>query len=152
MITHEEILETELSSSISVIKNEMSNSSNLEKISNLLSSINTLLEFCLKELLKNGKIKVGIFEIPKVWKAAKNFVEEILLIWPQDQLMRKLEAMPLSIGDTLITYIIWCFQNIIKDNKVKIGILDIIPFIVRTIKMIKEITKIFKSKGLFNPM
>lgn len=147
-MTHEQISKAELFDSILVLNTEKSKVSSIEKITSLLDLINELLQFCLTDLIRDGKVKVRLIDIPKVWKAAKQFVNGLLQIWPQDQILRKLELAPLTVGDVLVSYLMWCFQNIIKDNKVKISLIDAIPFIIRTIKMIKEITAVFKASGL----
>lgn len=146
----EHVEKADLLNSIELLENPKTA---FEKSSDLLDAINVLLKFCVDELSKDGRIKVGIFDIPKVWKAAKIFIESILNIWGPEIIIKKLELIgkSITIGDILVSYVIWCFQNILTpDNKIKINLLKAIPFIVRTIKMVKEITETFKSKGLIN--
>lgn len=120
----------------------------IEKTIALLNALNLFLVFILNNLVSDGKIKISIFDIPKLWTNAKKLIEDILLIFPERDILKRLGAQPHGIGDILVDYMIWCFQNIITtDNKIKINILKIIPFIIRTVQFVKSLSDQFKRKG-----
>lgn len=124
---------------------------NISKTITLMDALNVFLKFILDNLVSNGKIKIGLFDLPSIWKEAKKLIEQILSIFPGKDIMRRLESQPFGIGDIIIDYLVWCFQNIISvDNKVKIPILKIIPFIVKTIKFVRSLVDHFKRKGIIN--
>jgi hypothetical protein len=148
MLQHDQVLQDDLERSIDKINN-LTIKTNIEKATEFLHAINMFLLFCLGSLVRNGKIKVKITDIPAVWRHAKKLVEDILAIFPERDIFKRLEFMPNDTGSVIIDYLIWCFQNIITaDNKVKIPILKIIPFIIKTINLVKKITLLFGKKPL----
>lgn len=120
----------------------------IEETTNLLNALNTFLIFIISDLVVNGKIKIGLFDIPKLWKEAKKLIEAILDIFRFD-VFKRLAFQPLGIGEVIENYLVWCFQNIItKDNKVKVPLLKIIPFIVKTFEFVRALVAHFKKKNL----
>ncbi len=120
----------------------------IEKSIALLEALNVFMLFMLKDLVVAGKIKISIFDIPKLWTNARKLIETILSIFPERNILKQLSNQPYNIGNVLVEYMIWCFQNIVTtDNKVRINIMKIIPFIIRTINLVKELSDMFKRKG-----
>ena len=131
-----------LSETIQIEKEKLSG---FDKTVGLLDAINELLAYCLQNIVVDGKLKISLFDIPSLYQAAKKFVQVIIDLFGTNYASLIQGLAPINGFSIIAEYFAWCIGSIVSDGKVSVSIWKIIPFVIRTIKLIRQLVDHYKK-------
>jgi hypothetical protein len=131
-----------LSETIQIEKEKLSG---FDKTVGLLDAINELLAYCLQNIVVDGKLKISLFDIPSLYQAAKKFVQVIIDLFGTNYASLVQGLAPINGFSIIAEYFAWCIGSIVSDRKVSVSIWKIIPFVIRTIKLIRQLVDRYKK-------